>query len=59
MLSEIMVHRSPQTLKNNNKFSNFKLEVKKKLACLIYYAVDWHHAGRTERLKGPDAARGA
>ena len=58
MLCEIMVHRSPKTLKNNNEFSNFKPKVKKTDACVIYYVVDWHHAGRTERRKGPDAARG-
>ena len=58
MLCEIMVYRSPQTVKNSNKFSNFKLEVKTTDACLMYYVVDWHHTCRTEMCKGLNAAVG-
>ena len=29
MLCEIMMHGSPQALKKNNKFSNFKMKLKK------------------------------
>ena len=58
MLCEIMMYGSPQTLKRDNKFSNFKMKLKKTDICFIYVVYDWHHAGRTERHKGPDLARG-
>ena len=58
MLCEIMMYRSPQTLKKKNEFSNFKMKVKKTDACFIYVVYDWHNAGRTERRRGPDPARG-
>ena len=53
MLCEIMMYGSPQTLKKDNKFSNFKMKLKKTDICFIYVVYDWHHADRTERRKGP------
>ena len=58
MSCESMMNRSSKTLKKNNKFSNFRIKMKKTDACFIYVVYDWHHAGRTEERKGPDPASG-
>ena len=63
ILREIVVYRPPQALKNNNKFSNFNIKMNKDRCSFdlvksgIYVVHDWHHAGRTERRKGPQFAQ--